>query len=427
MLALTYDSRHVGPGRIGVQVNPPLTLRTQSVGIVNDRRPPVSKPRIVSGKVLVIMPIIAGAMGSVTGCESSRSQRRDWTNVTDSVEVRIVVESPTICAACIVLERVAVLGDTKGPGFVEWTQYVTRDSLGNYWVGQNGPAKLFDSTGAFVREVGRPGGGPMEFGSSSPVYSDANSRVHILDPINLRATVVGPNDELYAESRLPRYFNTAIAVSDGAAYLLNVFMPTSEAIGFPLHIVEGSEIRHSFGVAPSEKTPPLNPFNSRRVLAGDASNHVFSAPFYEYFVEVWTTNGRRVTGFKGPTLNDKPPVPGSSTLENPPPNQLWAIRVTTDSLLWIVTSWLKPDWRDRVEEIVRPNGSVGIRAFDDDPRFLFTSRIEVINLNSASIVARDNGEELITAFVGDGLGLETRYLDDGTPQLNIWRMTLVNH
>jgi hypothetical protein len=319
-----------------------------------------------------------------------------------------------------------VLGDTAPPGDIEWAESVTLDSLGRYWVGQRGVVKVFDSTGRFLQVVGRPGRGPMEFVRPQPLYADDSARVHILDPANLRETVIGPGVLLHTERPIPTPWGRAVHIQGAERLVLNAMVQTANLFGQPLHVVEGSRILHSFGVPEVEGSPPINPFNSRRVLAVGAEHYVFSAPYYDYLVEAWTETGRRITGFSGPALNDKPPVPGAFTPENPPPAQIWAMQLDDAGRLWVAIVDPKDDWRDRMSEVVLPDGDIRLQPAKEDPRFLANGRIDVIDLNRAAIIASAQTEQILTAFVGDGLGVEFRDPDEGTPHLIMWRLRLAS-
>lgn len=76
---------------------------------------------------------------------------------------------------------------------------VVRDSLGNYWVGQEELIKVFDAQGEFLRAVGRRGEGPMEFGRAWPTHVDASGRVHVVDTDNRRISVIDQSFTLVEE------------------------------------------------------------------------------------------------------------------------------------------------------------------------------------------------------------------------------------
>lgn len=372
----------------------------------------------------VLAPILVAPIGLILACATSDSESFDWNEVRDSTAVQPLVESRSFCRDCIGLERVLILGDTVGPGYVEWTTGVTRDRLGNYWVGQRGSVKVFDSAGRFVRDVGRPGKGPMEFGRPTPIYTDGDGRIHILDPTNFRETIVGPDLVLYAEKGLPGFVQFAAPLPGGDRYAVNMWLPTVDRIGLPLHVIEGRDVLYSFGVAADRDTRPLDEFTARRVLATDRSGHIFSAPYYDYLIEAWTPRGRRITGFEGPLLNEKDPLPAAFSDENPPPNTMLAIHADRAQRLWVVRWHRRPDWRDNVVEQVFPGGEIVLSPKGNDQSSVFQTQIDVIDLNEALILASSTRQELLERFVDDGLVLETQYLENGTPQLVVWKITL---
>ena len=373
-----------------------------------------------------LAPLLAGMAGSILGCNSSDSTPSDWRDARDSTGFRTLVESPTICRDCIVLERVAVLGDTAGPGYIEWTQNVTRDSLGNYWVGQRDGPKVFDSAGNFLRQVGRAGQGPMEFRRIVRMHTDRDGRVHILDSDNIRETVVGPDFQLYEENRIFGFgsYPASAPLPGRERYVLNMFHMTADRGGLPLHVVEGSEILYSFGEPIDEASPRLSQNKARRRVAADRSGYIFSAEYLEFGVEAWTGTGRRVTGFVGPKLAEEKPVSGPLSAERPPPSMLMAIQPDEAQRLWVVSSGPRDDWLENFRDVERPNGRVGLEPIDDDPRATYIVRIDVIDLDRALIIASSERNELIGAFIGDGLGLEIRYTEIGIPQAFVWSLAL---
>ena len=90
-------------------------------------------------------------------------------------EILVLSDRSSACSDCIRLSETVVLGDTAGDGYVVHTDYVVRDSLGNYWLGQyKDMIKVFDGKGRYLRRVGRAGGGPGEFSIPMPMYADAS-------------------------------------------------------------------------------------------------------------------------------------------------------------------------------------------------------------------------------------------------------------
>jgi hypothetical protein len=207
-----------------------------------------------------------------------------------------------------------------------------------------------------------------------------------------------------------------------------MWLQTADQMGLPLHIIEGATIVHSFGAPIGDSPVPINPFTSERVLATDRSGHLFSGKYYDYEIEVWTDSGRRLTGFKGPVLNRSPVLPGRFSPENPPPNRIFALRADDPNILWLITWRRRENWRDALEEQVLPNGDVRLVPKSGSYSYtpIYTSRIDVIDLRTAAIIASRDQEELFVSFIGKDKALEAKYLEDGTPQLVVLSMSLNN-
>lgn len=347
----------------------------------------------------------------LVGCSSSDERGRD-----------------SACDNCIAFEPIAVLGDSAGDGYIEETEYMTRDRLGNHWVGQRGTVKIFDSTGRFVRNVGRPGQGPMEFsGFIAPRYTDERGRVHIFDTGNLRETVVGPDFKLVAEATLPGSIGSVAPLPDGRRRVVNMVLETADGIGLPLHIIEGSQVLRSFGATEStESSGIVTPFALQRVLATDAHGRIYSTPPYEYVVDVWSDEGEKIRTFTGPILNETKPLPGSWSPDNPPPNRIFSLRVDDAQRLWVV-SWIRrPDWQKNMIEAPLPNGTIQFKPKDESLQSIFRSRIDVIDLDRAAVIASTERDELMAIFIDDAFLVEYRLSENWTPQLVVWRATFVN-
>jgi len=115
---------------------------------------------------------------------------------------------------------------------------------------------------------------------------------------------------------------------------------------------------------------------------------------------------------------------GPMSVDNPPPKTIQAIHVDEAQRLWVVVLQAKDDWPDRMVERPGPRGRAMLVPKDDDPRFLFTTRIDVIDLNTASIIASSEREELIQGFVGNRLALEFQYTETGIPLAVVWSLAL---
>ena len=354
--------------------------------------------------------------------EPSRSH---WTDVTDSTEVRRILEPEPPCEDCITLERVLVMGDTIGEGYLREAFHMVRDSLGNYWFGQYEAVKVFDAAGNFVGEVGRAGEGPLEWDYAMPAYTDGEGQVHIFDLGNFRHSVVGADFTLIEEERLPGG-SEFHALGDGARWVVNMWHPSGAARGEPLVILQGGEVVRSLGGMSDLANDRSASTQPRRIITTDSAERIFSAPWYRgYEIEVWNEAGRRITGFIDPTFNDRPfDYDAPQSADNPPLSTIRALRVDADERLWVLTWQLRDDWLDMMEERRGPDGRVtlemkpGLETIDR-----FESRIDVIDLTSATVIARTRMEGVVVVdFLGDDALWAADYVGAGHLQVGIWEI-----
>ena len=319
------------------------------------------------------------------------------------------------------LEQLAILGDTAGPGYVEFIEDVVRDNLGRYWVGEHQSLKVFDADGRYLRTVGRAGHGPMEFGYARPIYVDGSGHVHIVDITE--ETIVSSTFALVQTRRLLPAQAEAFAVfPDADRYVVNMWFRGGELIGHPLHIVEDAKIVASFGNQdPSLANSRGMPFKARRVVTVGESGRIYTATRYEYNVEVWTRDGEFAASMAGPTLNEPPARPDPITLENPPPNSIVALQEDPQGRLWVLIRERREDWRKAVDPVTDARGRPGLR-LKNGLESIFRGRIDVVDPSTGTIVAQWRGDQLLIGFADHGLVYEDKRLEDGTPRAVVWRV-----
>lgn len=379
------------------------------------------------------MPRLATGLAScalVTACGAAASDHRSevsipWHATADSSATwEIAANDP--CVDCIRLTRLAEFGDTTSSGFLDYSEWVVRDSSGRYWIGQKGHLKVFEATGTLVRRVGREGAGPKEFQRPQPTHVDARGRIHVIDPANARETVLAADFALVAEHRMPLQSAFDVApLDDGDAYVASTWMPGADTAPSLQMILRDSVDRLFAILAASGDAEALD---RQRTLATDADGRTFAMPRFSFDVEVFSREGRRIVALTGPLLNASPPKLAPINLtDNPFPREVKAIRVDRAGRFWVLSHWPRDDWRSHFIERRQPGGLMGIvpkagGAFD--PASVIRSRIEVLDLTERRIVARIDRDEILSAFVGDGLVLQNLELADGTPRLAVWRVDL---
>jgi hypothetical protein len=337
-------------------------------------------------------------------------------------------DSPTICTDCVALHQLALLGDDGGnEGHIAPApNIVVRDSVGRYWVSQNNNViKVFDSAGKFVHSVGRRGRGPGEFGAPFPAYTDSAGNVHVLDLEREIEFVIGPDFRHISQRAAPAGGDLASAVRFHGrdAWVINDPMAFGPERGAPIRISRESKVLVSFGKPHTVQSP--NPILGTRRLGVDSRDRIFSAKAYHFELEAWTDSGARIASFSGPMLNEREVRLAPFNLgENPIPAQVLAIQPGDSSRLWVLTRRPRENWRDYYE--ARSHAGVQViqvrNGMPEDS--VFRSRLEVIDLRSRSIIARQELPGVFSSFVGDGLLMQSVTTSDGASRIAMWQFRL---
>lgn len=196
----------------------------------------------------------------------------------------------------------------------------------------------------------------------------------------------------------------------------------ADRAGFPLHIHEGSEVLLSFGVVDEADPEPLDGITAQRVIAVDPEERIFSAWPYGYSLEAWTVEGVRIGGFQGPSLNEKGPASGPWSPENPPVNMINALHADAERRLWVLIWQLKPEFLAAMEEVQGPNGESWLVPANGDVFALYESRIDLIDLDKAQLVASSTFDGLLVHILPDGRFVEAAPGETGDLRLVIWEV-----
>ena len=374
--------------------------------------------------------VLAGCEGSDRGARDAtmRGERPSalWHAVVDSSAVwRVDDASP--CSDCIAFSKLVVLRDSMGLEYVEGARAGAQDSAGRYWIGQRGHVRIYAQDGSYLTTLGRPGKGPGEFSIPLPIHADASGNVHIIDSGNGRESVYAPNLARLSETRLP--FRSAFSIAplhDGTAYLANSWLQSEQSAGLMLHIIRQDSVIRSFG--PPTSSGALTPFLSERIVAADEEGRAFSAERFRFSISVFSPEGRALVGIEGPELNASLPTgPVLNLSTNPLPSEILGVQLLRGHLLLVLSRRVRPHWRLLMVERLLSNG---IRSMAAKPgtqvtaESLFTARLEVIDLRSRRIVARQDRAEVFSGFIGGDLLVHNTEDAEGMPTIAVWRLSL---
>jgi hypothetical protein len=340
---------------------------------------------------------------------------------TDSMSI-ISIGDRSTCSNCISLSHVVTLGDSVGNGALDENSWVGRDSAGRYWIGQKSGLKVFDVNAKLLSAINGPAGTLARLTTPRPLYANGKGAMYLFDATG-NIMVVDTSFAVLKTFATPGYLRSAVMLDD-STYVANAWVKTEENIGEPLHIIRGSSVVKSFGrmAVDSDMVVAAGP-SLERVLARGDSGRIFSAKSLSYEIASWDTAGRRYATYVGPTLNKNQANTGSYSKEKPPRAQIAAIAALDSRHLMLLVVHPREDWSSRL-------ASDSARALQPEepfregtrPNDVFSTRIEILDIETQEIVARTEIPRLIFGFVGSDHVFERDYYGDGSPRVVIHRV-----
>ena len=328
------------------------------------------------------------------------------------------------CPGCIILDTLVELGTPQGDGILSGPLHVAiDDASGRYWVQDRDILKVYAPDGSFISQVGRTGEGPGEFGAPVPIHADADGSVHVLDPANLRITVLDSSFQVVSETHI----TNAGPVHEAAwlaedRYMVAMWSGGPESVGFPLHVLsdEGIILR-SFGMPDGEER--LDPFTAQRRITANAAGQMFATPRFIFRVESWNSEAEPLATFMGPALIQHAVEQAPYNLDDHPiPAEIMDLHADFRGRLWVLIREPREGWETLFEEQAYPNGMVGLRlrgsATIDD---VYRSRLWVVSLTTGDILADTVMNGQLTGFTPSGLIVENGESPAGDPLLRILR------
>jgi hypothetical protein len=325
----------------------------------------------------------------------------------------------------LTVERVALLGDeadaTVGPNF---TFDVAPDGR---WllspVTREFEMLTFSSNGEFQGAVGRRGQGPGEYRWVRHVVA-GDVLVHIFDTENARWTALSPRD--WQPVRMSSFVGdpSDVVVFGDSVAVVAATISTSEAIGFPIHLMGRLEgIQRSFGAEPDAPFRADRGILARRRLARADSNSVWVAHQSRYRIERWNLDGeleavleRDVQWFEP---HADPLLPSPDKLPAP---LLTDVAFDPDTeLLWVAISVGDPEWRRALVTGPEREGS-GYEIGEWDG--YHDTIVEVIDPERGEVIASTRIDQRLWSLDGRMFGASYFEEDGVYPRIEVWRFTL---
>ena len=317
------------------------------------------------------------------------------------VHAQSVIRITSVGTECsIILKETLSLGALDDPATITIPQ-VTRTSAGEFVIADMLNAEqmlLYDKEGHYRDSFGRRGEGPGEFlapggGALRPSKEDG---IMVLDPATRRITVLSATQELVSSVDLGaiRGRNFLPLPSDSSGYVVAGWGRSEEG-GFAAvtQVVDADgAVLQRFSVVPvDEGMRNMFPFP----LASDDRRRIWYAMPTEYAVEGWDPRNPddrlRLEG-RPAWFTPGPPQQGYPA-EAPAPSVIDGLKIVGE-LLWIITKVADDRWPEAVAANPQPYVPL-------DPRLLFDSVVEVVNISTGTLVARAVHDEHL-AWTGDG-------------------------
>jgi hypothetical protein len=344
----------------------------------------------------------------------------------------IAVSGNSLCVGCkVTLVRLATLGGPKDSILLSGETAPVRDSRGRYFHRSfDGFSVLqFDSTGRFIRAIGRQGEGPGEFsrirslaiGPGDTLFVRHGSRVSVFSPsfrfVRITPLPTGP------------FFHLLPLASGNLLYAASLNGPDSWQSVFHLIAAHGGVIS-SFGRAPPSDSG-CTPCIARTPTLGQ-SGRVWAVQPYRYIVETWTESGALTSSYavRNSTWFESTDAGVRAGANERPKTFLFAVHAIPQNRVLVFGRRATAAWRP----VNAAAGSIvlgGVRATvsataDRNPAAAmqeeFDTFIDVIDLAKRAVVATGQFSAQSLTPIAPGIVYSRRFDADGIVCYDIWRV-----
>ena len=292
---------------------------------------------------------------------------------------------------------------------------VRRDRAGRYWLMQWMSApRLFDSTGSFLRTIGRRGAGPGEYSNPIDAVELPGDSMLIVDDHAVRATVLDPKLEPIRQVVLPGsgQLRPGAIPEWPTALIVNVWETDWRRPVGPIRRLTlagpRAAIAESFGAEGRPLSPDEDP--EGYVVARAGPDRLWSTQSALYRLSLWSMRGQKLTTLerRAPWF-PPPPTSGMGSPTMPPSPRIRTMYQDADGLLWVFITVASPRWREYWPPAPPRGrgGELGERASSvEATERLYVTRVEVLDPAAGRVVARtDLDFWVIDAAAGQQLAI----------------------
>lgn len=330
------------------------------------------------------------------------------------------IGSEPACKSCTLeLSPVVRLGGgTTDPVGFGPTAQVAVSNAGHYAVSSStfhGEIQIYSSAGAWVRSLGREGGGPGEFRGELLLVYDAQDSLHVVEQGGVRYTVFGP-DLVYVRSA--RFAGQVVGFCLEAAGTLFTIGSRMEGnrVSVAQVFARSGESLASFA---SFSLDSLDPRTIPQVLACGIHGERWVAGRAAYFVERWGLDGQLERHFEAtrewfPTARVATSRSGAGVAPRRrpggsvgPSTQIVGLSVDLRSRIWVFASVPDERWKDAGTDPIRNTDTI----------------VEVIDGANGILLARSRFDEVLMPL-GPTRAYSMVENDVGDREIQIWVVSL---
>lgn len=335
-------------------------------------------------------------------------------------------QTETRCNACTIeLSQIIVLRADTAP--LGHPTSIAQDRHGFFYVtgeGRREAVTVFSQTGSLLRTIGRAGEGPLEFRWAGHLAMQAGDTLHIIDVALHRRTLLSPDGKVLRTTSLPLGgFGWESAFSRDGHWVVNMFIPSTDHAGQPLHLVEyDGRIGRSFGADPNDIVRRDLRATYFRKLAQSRAGGIWSGRINEYRFELWRLDGKKVKEFKRTPAWFKPWVTDiTQTTKDPPNTSLVALREDSLGVLWAFFNVPSSRWK---ETLVEWRTGEGLFYRPKDDNVAYETIVEAMD-PEGNVLASGKFPVRIIGITSSGFAYNLRESDNGHIRLGIWKFRLV--
>ena len=352
-----------------------------------------------------------------------------WSNPTAAQSV-VTVPDAIACARCsIVVRSTTVLGGVNDserfPAGLP--DRVDRSGDGRYWLFSTAaPPALFESSGRFLRMLGRKGRGPGEYIAPHNAFFIGDSIV-VLDSRQRRASVLNRELRYVRAMVMPAQMYHTVVLSWPDSVVMAAWVPNAESGGWPLHLVsfassdvdDVADVVRSFGIGDGGTRPRDSMIRTWHLAIARDGFWSASPGFYQ--LVKWKSNTlerirtfrRDPSWFHGESNAAIGAAPRNGRPWIAPSPALVGMEEDSKGLLWTYVRVPASGWKDAWGR-VKLDIDAGKQPRISDLRWekLYDTRIEVIDPVAGRVLARTTVDGFFAVNVSRGNRLAVYATDD---------------